>query len=324
MNNNYNNSSKDYNSSINLNTFDDVFQSLKSNHTKLFIPLINDRFNKDYSLNEAFELLPTDEYITAYSESDGTPEVNKRITDFIIKIRDDKYLLECQSYNDGSMALRIAEYTFLTARQSAENNNGKLTITMPYYSVIYIRSTSSTPKRTEITYKFPNGELVEYNADNLILSDFTKEEIIDKKLYVLIPFYLLRYESIMKDENVSNRELKEVENDLDFFLSFLTKSVHNTAISEYEYKNLLIYIDMVIMHVTNGNKNERDLVNKMGGNVIITEADKIFFAGKAEGRAEGMAENQKTIEEKQKTIDEKQKTIEELEKQIEELKKQLS
>ena len=84
------------------------------------------------------------------------------------------------------------------------------------------------------------------------------------------------------------------------------------------------YIDMVIMHVTNGNKNERDLVNKMGGNVIITEADKIFFAGKAEGRAEGMAEKQKTIEEKQKTIDEKQKTIEELEKQIEELKKQLS
>lgn len=166
--------------------------------------------------------------------------------------------------------------------------------------------------------------MVEYNADNLILSDFTKEEIIDKKLYVLIPFYLLRYESIMKDENVSNRELKEVENDLDFFLSFLTKSVHNTAISEYEYKNLLIYIDMVIMHVTNGNKNERDLVNKMGGNVIITEADKIFFAGKAEGRAEGMAENQKTIEEKQKTIEEKQKTIEELEKQIEELKKQLS
>lgn len=79
MNNNYNNSSKDYNSSINLNTFDDVFQSLKSNHTKLFIPLINDRFNKDYSLNEAFELLPTDEYITAYSESDGTPEVHHQL-----------------------------------------------------------------------------------------------------------------------------------------------------------------------------------------------------------------------------------------------------
>ena len=49
------------------NTFDDVFQSLKSNHTKLFIPLINYRFNKNYSLNDAFELLPTDEYITNIS-----------------------------------------------------------------------------------------------------------------------------------------------------------------------------------------------------------------------------------------------------------------
>ena len=52
------------------NTYDDVFQSLKANHTKLFIPLINFKFNKNYSLDEAFELLPTDEYITNTTQSD--------------------------------------------------------------------------------------------------------------------------------------------------------------------------------------------------------------------------------------------------------------
>ena len=107
------------------------------------------------------------------------------------------------------MALRIAEYTFLTARQEAIIENGKLTINMPLYSVIYIRSNSETPKKTEITFNFPNGETVRYDADNILrydadnilLSNFTKEEIIEKKLYVLIPFYVLRYESIIKDEN---------------------------------------------------------------------------------------------------------------------------
>ncbi len=81
---------------------------------------------------------------------------------------------------------------------------------MPYYTVIYIRSNSATPKRAKITYKFPNGEAVDYDADNLILSDFTKEEITEKKFYVLIPFYILRYESIMKDETATTKELNDM------------------------------------------------------------------------------------------------------------------
>lgn len=52
---------------------------------------------------------------------------------------------------------------------------------------------------------------MEYDADNLILSDYTKEEIIEKKLYVLIPFFLLRYESVMKDDNSCEDEIKEVD-----------------------------------------------------------------------------------------------------------------
>ena len=262
------------------NTFDDVFQSLKANHTKLFIPLLNYKFDKDYSLDEVFELLPTDEYITNFNKSDSIPDVERKISDFIIKIRDDKYLLECQSYNDGSMALRIAEYTFLTARQDAIIENGKLTINMPLYSVIYIRSNSETPKKTEITFNFPNGETVRYDADNILLSDFTKEEIIEKKLYVLIPFYVLRYESIIKDENASETELREVQRDLDYFISFLKNAVDKSLIDGYAYENLRNYIKMIIRHVANGNINEKELMNKMGGNVIVTEADKIFWAAK--------------------------------------------
>ena len=316
MINNEINALREHNNSNHSNTFDDVFQSLKSNHTRLFIPLINDRFNKDYSMNEAFELLPTDEYITEYSEEKDKPKIEKRITDFIIKIRGDKYLLECQSYNDGSMALRIAEYTFLTAKQNAVIDNGKLNITMPYYSVIYIRSNAATPKQTKITFTFPGGDTVDYSADNLILSDFTKEEIIEKKLYVLIPFYLLKYESIMKDDNASEDEIREVENDLLFFLNFLANSWHNTSITEYDYNNICSYMNMVIKHVANGNKCEKDLVSKMGGNVIVTEADKFFFAGKEEGRAEC----QEIIAEKDEIIAKKDDIIDDLKKQIEELK----
>ena len=188
------------------------------------------------------------------------------------------------------MALRIAEYTFLTARQDAIIENGKLTINMPLYSVIYIRSNSETPKKTEITFNFPNGETVRYDADNILLSDFTKEEIIEKKLYVLIPFYVLRYESIIKDENAGKTELKEVKRDLDYFISFLKNAVDKSLIDGYAYENLRNYIKMIIRHVANGNINEKELMNKMGGNVIVTEADRIFWAAKEELRDQVTAE----------------------------------
>jgi hypothetical protein len=34
-----------------------------------------------------------------------------QISDFVIKIGKEVYLLECQSYDDGSMAIRIADYS---------------------------------------------------------------------------------------------------------------------------------------------------------------------------------------------------------------------
>ena len=52
----------------------------------------------------------------------------------------------------------------------------------------------------------------------------------------------------------------------------------------------------------------------MGGHVIVTEADKIFWAGKDEGRAEGLAEGRA----------ESDKIIAELTKEIEELKAKLN
>lgn len=303
-----NNHSKTYHS----NTFDDVFQSLKANHTKLFIPLLNYKFNKDYSLDEVFELLPTDEYITNFYAADETTEVERRISDFIIKIRGDKYLLECQSYNDGSMALRIAEYTFLTARQDAVIENGKLTINMPLYSVIYIRSNSATPKKTEITFNFPNGEKVRYDSDNILLNDFTKEEIIEKKLYVLIPFYVLRYESIIKDENASEEELQEVKNSLDYFTSFLNDAFNKALIDGYALENLHFFMKMIIKHVANGNINEKELVNKMGGNVIVTKADISYNAGKKDATEK----YDKIIAEKDDVIAEKDAIIAQLTKQL--------
>lgn len=61
-------------------------------------------------------------------------------------------------------------------------------------------------------------------------------------------------------------------------------------LSDDELVDLMGFVNTIITHITNGNKNEERLVNIMGGTVIETESEKLIRKGKAEGKEEGKAE----------------------------------
>ena len=138
--------------------YDNVFKTMKSKHKRLFISVINDTFGKNYSLDTKVEVLSSEGYLTESETGNGSKDIEEQISDFVIKIGNEIYLLECQSYDDGSMAIRIAEYAFIIARQFAKWDIGHAIIPMPRFTVIYIRRTEKTPKTTKITFIFPNGE----------------------------------------------------------------------------------------------------------------------------------------------------------------------
>ena len=50
------------------------------------------------------------------------------------------------------------------------------------------------------------------------------------------------------------------------------------------------FVNTIITHITNGNKNEERLVNIMGGTVIETESEKLIRKGREAGRIEGRIE----------------------------------
>ena len=60
--------------------------------------------------------------------------------------------------------------------------------------MIYVKRTDKTPKSTRITFTFPDGQEVNYESANVILEEFTKEYIVEKRLFPYIPFYIARYE----------------------------------------------------------------------------------------------------------------------------------
>ena len=232
-------------------------------------------------LDVKVDVLPSEGYLTENETADGSKELEEQISDFLIKIRDEVYLLECQSYDDGSMSIRIAEYAFIVARQSAVWNIGKATIPMPRFTVIYVKRTEKTPKATTITFTFPDGQSVDYKSDNVILEELTKEYIIEKMLFPYIPFYIARYEK----DVISGDNIEAVVDNLTYFRNEIIRLNNESELSDGEMADLMGFVNTIITHITNGNKNEERLVNIMGGRVIETQTEIWIRQGMEQGEA---------------------------------------
>ena len=265
--------------------YDNVFKTMKSKHKRLFISVINDTFGKNYSMDVKVETLPSEGYLTESETTDGSKDIKEQISDFVIKIGKEVYLLECQSYDDGSMAIRIAEYAFIVARQFAAWDIGHATIPMPRFSIIYIKRTEKTPKITRITFTFPDGQEVNYKSENIILEEFTKERIVEKRLFPYIPFYIARYEKDITSEN----NIENAAEDLEYFRDEMIRLHKKGELSDAEIIDLMGFVNTIITHITNGNKSEERLVNIMGG-TVETESEKLIRKGREAGKADGKAE----------------------------------
>lgn len=249
--------------------YDTVFKTLKSSHKRLFVSIINKIFNKQYPLNTIPTVLSTDNYI----ENSVSDEIEERDSDLFMEICGDTYLIECQSYEDGTMAIRIAEYAFLTARNTAVWENGKVVLNMPQYAVIYVKSNNNTPQYTEITFKFPNHESITYNSKNIILKEYKKEDIIKDRLIPYIPFYMTRYEKEMLSGDTN--DLSVALSDLEYFKDALIELYKNKELSADEIFDIMGYINRIIKHITNGNDNEERLVSIMGGKIEETPSQEL-------------------------------------------------
>jgi hypothetical protein len=184
------------------------------------------------------------------------------------------------------MAIRIAEYAFIVARQFATWDVGQATIPMPRFSIIYVKKTDRTPKKTTITFTFPDGQKVIYESENVILEEFTKEYIVEKRLFPYIPFYIARYERELTAEGNIENAVK----DLEYFRNEMVRLHKEKELSDDEIVDLMGFVNTIITHITNGNQNEERLVNIMGGTVIETESEKLIRKGQMVGRSEGGAQ----------------------------------
>ena len=77
-------------------------------------------------------------------------------------------------------------------------------IRFPRSCVIYLRTTATMPDEEMLEIEMPDGQVILYRVPVLKLRDYTVDEIFEKNLLILLPYYIINYEkkisAIAKDE----------------------------------------------------------------------------------------------------------------------------
>ena len=255
-------------------TFDDVFRTIAQKMPFMMVALINEAFGESYPDNVKIQQL-RNEFIT---------KDKKIITDSLFLIKDKYYHIECQSNPDSTMEIRMIEYDFMIAHEHAEKKEGRYEINFPESAVLYLRHNKSTPDKLKVVVNMPDGRSFDYETKIIKAKDYTQEEIFRKKLLVLVPFYLMRYE-----DQFSEMEQNEKEK-LAFFESCekLRKQLENEVGNrDIQYADMIDLITKVSDHILEDHKKIRKGVKDiMGGKILELRSEKLLKKGRTEGRAE--------------------------------------
>ncbi len=83
-----------------------------------------------------------------------------------------------------------------------------LKVPFPRSAVLYLRSYKNTPDRFKVQIEIPEpGKNGEYQIPVLKVKNYTLEEIFDRKLLFLIPFYIFSHESKFEEYNREKEKL---------------------------------------------------------------------------------------------------------------------
>lgn len=281
--------------------YDDVFRTMVNDLPRLTLKLINEMFayelSEKYTGDEKVEMLENEHFL---AQQDGGQE--KRITDSRIKVvgpDEDvrQYHIECQSTADGSMLIRMFEYDSQIAIQESEITKQELVVHYPQSGVLYLRWTADTPKNLRITINTPGG-VVTYHIPAMKIGDYSAEDIIEKDLYFLIPFYLFKYEKLIKDEasgkgHENDGQMEKLSVDFGKLRNYLDISCENGKITEYEMLSLRDMLKKVVSNLSKNAETVRKEVEEiMGGRVLEYETKTVFNEGRNKGLSEGRLEGE--------------------------------
>ena len=257
--------------------YDDAFRTLESLCDDIVIPFVNHMFGENYSQRAVITRLRNEHFVEGRG---GKGE--KRITDSSFVITENnvgkRYHLECESKKyDGSILVRIFEYDARIALENADTEPDKIIVKFPNTGVLMLRSTNRTPDKALIEIKLPNEKQMSYEVPVLKVSDYTIDEIFEKKLYMLIPFYIFVYEKDLESINEDEKKQTELLEVYRKITEKLESELISGNLSGRSLSAIMDTIECVSYKLTmNWDNVQKKVGDYMGGKIIELESVKKY------------------------------------------------
>lgn len=267
------------------NIYDGAFRTILNDCRKLIIPVINEIFGEEYTGDEKIEFLPNEHFIDQQDavDKERITDTNFRITGRIIK----KYHLECESsLPDGRITVRLFEYDAQIALDEGEVTEETLTVTFPNTAVLYLRTYKNTPDKMKYVIITPGGT-VRYDVPVMKVQNYTLDDIFEKRLLLLIPFYIFSYEKSFPEYNSSGQKLEELKSEYQGILERLDGLERRGVVGAFEKRTIIDLTGDVIKEIAQKYENvQKGVGDIMRGALIETEARRLRDEAKKEAKKE--------------------------------------
>ncbi len=271
------------------NLYDGAFRTILNDCRQLILPLINEIFGEEYTGSETIEFFPNEHFIDQQDAPD-----QERITDSnftIIGKTRKKYHLECESsLPDRRITIRLFEYDAQIALDEGEVTKETLTVTFPHTAVLYLRAYKKTPDKMKYVVITP-GRTVQYDVPVMKVQAYSLDEIFEKHLLLLIPFYIFSHEKRLPEYNSSAEKLSELKAEYQKILERLNKLERQGIIGAYDKRTLIEVSDDVVKAIAQKYENvQKGIGEIMRGPLIKTEARTILNKGISLGISQGISQ----------------------------------
>ena len=256
------------------NIYDGAFRTILNDCRKLIIPVINEIFNETYTGTEEIRFFPNEHFLDQQDEAD-----RERITDTNFTVfgkEPKKYHVECESsLPDGRITIRLFEYDAQIALDEGEVTEETLTVAFPNTAVLYLRTYKKTPDKMKYVIVTPGGT-VQYNVPIMKVQTYSLDDIFEKGLLMLIPFYIFSHEKGFQEYNSNERKLAELKAEYRKILDRLDKLEQQGVIGAFDKRTIIELSGDVIREIAQNYENvQKGVGDIMGGALIETSARRL-------------------------------------------------
>ena len=274
--------------------YDNAFRTMENDCPKLLIPLVNEVFKTNYSLESPIELYPNEQMITSPED-----EQMIRITDSnfaIIGSNQDRYHIECESNpRNNELQVRIFQYDMQVALYGHTFIGDTMHVRFPRTAVIYLRHSTKTPGTLKICIHDESKEM--YREIPVIkVQKYSLEEIFEKNLLIFLPFHIFVHEKKLSLYNRDEDKLRELIHEYEYIVGKLSDLNQVGEITSLEKYCIITSMRSVLGLIAKKHQTVvKEAEKVMGGEILEYEAKTIyrngFKNGEHKGEPKGKLEN---------------------------------